>query len=150
MRCASRSIKASVLDEWVLARARELFPLHGTFSADLLESDSDRAQESAAREAGKLSAEAYMELAAEGRAERTAALAQMDRAQQEHAAAAAERVDPAQAAAWHAQLDPWTVLECGERQHVLRLLIARILIARPKGGAEAAVHLDWWLPMPYH
>ncbi len=106
MRCASRSIKASVLDEWVLARARELFPLHGPFSADLLESDSDRAQESAARDAGKLSALAYMELAAEGRAERTAALAQMDRAQQEHAAAAAERVDPAQAAAWHAQLDP--------------------------------------------
>jgi len=169
LRCASRSIRASVLDEYVLTRVRESWPLKGPFSADLMDRAQSGLQRAAAfvrslrqrlnrleaglerfksdYKSGRLSAEAYTELSAECRTERAEALTQVLGAERECEAAAAARMDRPLAQAWHAHLDPWDVLWHSERQQVLRLLVSRIQVSRPKGSAELDLHLAWRLPV---
>ncbi|MDB4894713.1 MAG: resolvase, partial [Firmicutes bacterium] len=166
-KCASRSITAATLDGFVVARVRETWPLKGGFRADMLEGLADRLREHEVRvkalkgrfsaveallerfkgdyKAGKLAAEVYMELTRESRAEREQISGQLAAADAERREIAGSQVDLEQAGAWYARLDEWDALALTEQQQILRMLIARVVVSRPKGAQDVSIHVDWRL-----
>lgn len=167
-KCASRAIKMETLDAFVVDRVKATWPLKGAFRAELFSGLAERLKEHDARartlqqrldglertlerfkgdyKAGKLSADVYMDLIRESRAEREQAESQLARADEERRALAASQVDLGQAAAWFARLDAWDTLALTEQQQILRMLVSRVVVSRPKGTTEVEVHIAWRLP----
>jgi site-specific DNA recombinase len=169
-KCASRSIRAATLDAFIVERVRETWPLKGGFRAEMLSGLAERVREHEVRvkalrgrldtleaslerfkgdyKAGKLAAEVYMELIREGRVEREQTTSQLAAADAEGRALAGSHVDLEHARDWYARLDEWEALELTERQQILRMLIARVQVSRPKGVKDISIHVEWRLPAP--
>jgi site-specific DNA recombinase len=167
-KCASRSIKASTLDAFVVDRLRQTWPLKGDFRPEMFENIQIRLQEVEARikglrgrlgtletaldrfkadyKAGKLTAEVYMEFSQDGRAERDEITSLLGAADAERLEVLNTRFDMERAAGWFARMDAWDSLELTEKQQILRMLVGRILVGRPKGARDVSVHIDWLLP----
>lgn len=167
-KCTSRSVKTAALDAFVLQRVQLTWPLKGPFRADLLAGLRHTADDHEARirslrqrlsaqdsalarfredyKTGKLTAEIYMELISDTRAEREQLATHLQNALADHKTAGQAREQVEQAADWYARLDAWEALELTERQQVLRMLIERITVSRPKGGPDLTLHVDWRLP----
>lgn len=167
-RCPSRSIKVTTLDDFIVERLRETWPLKGAFQPEMLEKVKVRLQEIEARikglqqrlgalegalerfkadyRAGKLTAEVYMEFSRDGRTERDEIGRLLSAAEAERQEVLNTRFDMERASGWYGRLDAWDSLELTEKQQILRMLVARILVGRPKGEQDVSVHVEWQLP----
>ncbi|HEY3368624.1 MAG TPA: recombinase family protein [Symbiobacteriaceae bacterium] len=166
--CASRSVKAETLEQFVLCRARESWTLPAALRPDLLTRTAGRARDLEDRfkalrhrlsgleaalarfkadyKAGKLPAEAYSDLLAENRTEQAELRSLLAALETERQAAPPDRPDLDLACRLYARMDPWDTLLPPERQQVLRLLLTEIRVCRPKTGGDLTLHLNWRLP----
>jgi site-specific DNA recombinase len=167
-KCASRSIKVSTLDAFVVERVLQTWPLKGAFRPEMFETVKKRLREVEARikglkgrlsaletalerfktdyRAGKLTAEVYMEFSQDGRKERDEVTGLLSAAEADRQKVLNTQFDMEQAAGWYARMDAWDKLELTEKQQILRMLVERIVVGRPKGEQDVSVHIDWLLP----
>lgn len=170
-KCASRSIKVSTLDAFVVERVLQTWPLKGAFRPEMFETVKKRLQEVEARikglkghlsaletalerfkadyRAGKLTAEVYMEFSQDGRKERDEVTGLLSAAEADRQRVLSTQFDMEQAAGWYARMDVWDRLELTEKQQILRMLVGRIVVGRPKGEQDVSVHIEWQLPLQY-
>jgi site-specific DNA recombinase len=169
-KCSSRLIMADKLEEFVVQKVRETWPIKGEFRAEMFAGLARRLEEHEARvkalkarlaalegaqerfkadyKAGRLSPEVFMELIREGRVEREEIGAALQSADGERHEIMGSRVDLEQASEWFTKLDAWDHLDLMDKQQVLRMLVIGIVVSRPKGCQDVSVHVDWRLPVP--
>jgi hypothetical protein len=159
----------STLDAFVVERVLQTWPLKGAFRPEMFEAVKKRLQEVEARikglkgrltaletalerfkadyRAGKLTAEVYMEFSQDGRKERDEVTRLLSVAEADRQTALHTQFDMEQAAGWYARMDAWDKLELTEKQQILRMLVGRIVVGRPKGEQDVSVHIEWLLPV---
>jgi site-specific DNA recombinase len=167
--CAAGMIAAETLEEFVVQRIRETWPLKGPFREQVLASANERLRRHEQMvaalhqrmamlgkaldrfkqdyKAGQLTGQTYSELTEDTRRERENIAAQLAAADATCREITSTGDSLREAEGWYAKLDEWTTLELPEQKQVIQMLVASVQAYRQrKTRDDLRVHIDWRLP----
>jgi hypothetical protein len=167
--CAAGMIAAETLEEFVVQRIRETWPLKGPFRDQILASANERLRRHEQMVAalqqrlavlgkalerfkqdyksGQLTGQTYSELTEDARFERESITAQLVTANATYREMTSTGDSLREAEAWYAKLDGWNSLELPEQKQVIQMLVISVQAYRQrKTRDDLLVHIEWRLP----